>query len=235
MPTTARTYINVVIAAGLAIVAYGAFHWDSQKPIQLLLFFALFAGAALLKVRIPGVTGTYSPVFFLVLIGSSVLSFPGVVLAAGLAGIVQCTLLVRRYPSLLQVCFNAANMMISAASAFVLIHPELLVTGAPALAEQPLLIRLILAASVYYLVNTGLVSIVLTLVESKPLNQVWRHWCLGSLPYYVFGALIAGATLSAQRQVSFWMLAMVCPSILLATVYHRYWLRSGTRLNALVQ
>lgn len=40
------------------------------------------------------------------------------------------------------------------------------------------------------------------------------------------GALIAGATLTAQIQPSMWVVAMVCPSVLLATIYYRYWLKS---------
>jgi predicted membrane channel-forming protein YqfA (hemolysin III family) len=189
--------------------------------IQFLIFLALFAGAALLKGRIPGLAGTYSPVFFLVFLGCGVLSFSEVVLAAGLAGVVQCLFLVQRRPKPLQMAFNAANMMISTACAFVCIRGEV-----PGFAQQPLLIRLILGAAIYYLVNTGLVALVLTLVDRKPLSEVWRNWCLASLLYYILGASIAGATLSVQSQVSLLGIAMVCPSILLITFYYRYWLKS---------
>jgi hypothetical protein len=234
MPTAARAYIDTVITAGYAIVAYALFHWDSQSFPRFALFLALFAGAALLKGRIPGITGTYSPVFFFVLLGSRVLSFSEVLVAAILAGFVQCTVGAQRRPSSIQLLFNAANMTISAASAFVIIHPGLggFQLG---LAKQPLVILLILGASVYYAVNTGLVSIVVTLVEDRPLSAVWRHWCLRSLPYYVVGALIAGATLSVQNQLSPWVVGMVCPSMLLTTIYYRYWLTSVTRLKPLNQ
>jgi hypothetical protein len=235
VPKAARAYINSVIAAGLAIAASAVLRWNSQSPIRFTLFLALFAAAALLKGRIPGITGTYSPVFFFVLVGSRVLSFSEVVFAAGLAGIVQCTFLVQRYPSPIQVVFNAANMMISTACAFAFIHQGAAVSQIPGFSDQPLIILLILGASVYYAVNTGLVSVVLTLVESKPLSDIWGHWCLWSLPYYIVGALIAAATLSAQNHLSLWVVGMVCPSVLLATVYYRFWLKSITRLNALNQ
>lgn len=71
-------------------------------------------------------------------------------------------------------------MTIATASAFPLIHGEV-----PGLTEQPVMILLILGASVYYVVNTGLVSVVFTLVDGKPLNNIWRLWCLRSLPYYL--------------------------------------------------
>jgi len=221
MPKAAKVYIGAVITAGTAIASFALAYWDSKDPIRFCVFLALFAGAALLKGRIPGLTGTYSPVFFFVLVGSHALSFSEVVFAAGLAGIVQCTLFVQRYPSPAQVGFNAANMMIATASAFPLIHGE--VHG---LTEQPLMILLVLGASVYYVVNTGLVSVILTLVEAKPLNNIWRLWCLRSLPYYLVGALITGAALSAQPQLSMRVVVMVCPFLLLATIYYRYWLKS---------
>jgi hypothetical protein len=228
MPAAAKVYINAVIAAGLAIAAYALLHWDSQGPIRFAVFLALFMGAALLKGRIPGITGTYSPVFFFVLVGSDVLSFSEVVFAAGLAGIVQCTFFVKRHPSPVQIAFNAANMIISTAAAFAFIHRQV-----PGFAAQPLMILLLLGASLYYVVNTGLVATVLTLVDGKPLNDVCRHWCLGSLPYYVLGTLIVYATLSAQNQPSMWVVAMVCPSVLLITLYYRYWLKSPAQVNTL--
>jgi len=228
MPNAARIYIDGVIAAGMSIAAYALLHWDAQSPTRFALFLALFAGAALLKGRIPGITGTYSPVFFFVLLGSHMLSFSEVVFAAGLAGIVQCTFLVQRHPTAAQIAFNAANMMIGTACAFAFIHRQV-----PVLAEQPLIILLILGASVYYVVNTGLVAIVLTLIDQKPLTDVCRHWCLGSMPYYILGALIAGITLTAQNELSMWVVGMVCPSLLLITFYYRSWLRSATRVNAL--
>jgi hypothetical protein len=230
MPTNARIYIDGVIAAGLAIACYALLHWDPRSLIRFSVFLALFVGAALLKGRIPGVTGTYSPAFFFVLLGCGVLSFSEVVFAAGLAGVVQTMFFVQRRPSGIQVAFNVANMMIGTASAFAFIHREV-----PGLTNQPLLILLILGASVYYVVNTGLVAVVLTLVDSKPLSAVWRHWCLGSLPYYIFGALIAGAALSVQNQLSMWVVGMVCPSLLLITFYYRYWLKSLARTNTLNQ
>jgi hypothetical protein len=228
MPKAAKAYIDGVVTAGLAIAVYAMSHWDSQSPIRFFVFLALFVGAALLKGRIPGITGTYSPVFFFVLLGSHLLSFSEVVFAVGLAAIVQCTLFVKRHPSPVQVAFNAANLMISSASVYGLIHRQL-----PGLIEEPLAILLILGATVYYLVNTGLVAIVITLVDAKPLNDVWRHWCLRSLPFYLCGALIAGVSLNSQVPLSMWVVGMVCPSILLVTHYYRYWLESITRVNAL--
>jgi hypothetical protein len=230
MPNAAKIYIPAVIGAGLAIAIYAVLHWEAASPISFSVFLALFVGAALLKGRIPGITGTYSPVFFFVLLGSHLLSFSEIIFAAALAGIVQCTFFVLRNPSPIQVAFNASNMIISTALAFAVIHREV-----PGLSDQPLMMLLMLGSSVYYVVNTVMVSIVVTLVDGKPLSQVWRHWCLRSLPYYLFGAVIAGATVSVQDRASMLVVGMACPSVLLMTVYYRYWLKSLTQVNTLVR
>ena len=226
MPEAAKAFIGSVIAAGLSISALALSHWDSQDWARFSLFLILCAGAALLKGRIPGLTGTYSPLFFFVLLGSATLSFSELTVAAGLAAIVQCTHDLREYPSLVQIGFNASNTIISTACTFAFINRQV-----PGLTHAPLLMLLVLGAAMYYLVNGGLVSVVLALVESKPLAVVWRRWCLASLLYYIVGALIAGATVGSLRQVTPTAAVLVCPSILLLTFYYRYWLKTGFRLG----
>lgn len=205
-------------------MAFAVAHWTSSGIAQYSLFLALFSGSALLKGRLPGITGTYSPVFFFVLLGSCMLSFSEVVFATGLAAAVQCTLLVQRHPSPVQIAFNVSNLMISSASAFAFIRGQV-----PGISQEPLLVLLILGAAVYYFVNTALVSVVLTFVDSKPLREVWRHWCVGSLPYYLTGALIAGFALTAENPVTPWTVVLICPSLLLATICYRYWLNFNLR------
>jgi hypothetical protein len=77
-----------------------------------------------------------------------------------------------------------------------------------------------------YVVNTVLVSVVLTLVQRGSLTEVWKHWCLGSLPFYGVGVVIATAALSAERQLTSAAALLVAPAILLTTIYFRMALRS---------
>jgi hypothetical protein len=226
MSEAAKAFISSVVATGVGISALALSHWDSQDWVRFSVFLTLCAGAALLKGRIPGLTGTYSPLFFFLLLGSHALSFSELVVIGGLAAIVQCTFNLRQYPCLSQIEFNAANTIISTALAFAFINRHV-----PGLTDLPLAILLILGASVYYLVNTGLVSIVLALVESKPLASVWRRWCLASLLFYITGALIAGAAIGALGQIKPSAAVLICPSILLLTIYYRYWLKTSLRIG----
>jgi hypothetical protein len=219
MTRGAITYIAAVVATGAATIASAVLNWRSDNLLQYSVFLFFFLAAATLKCRVPGVTGTYSPVFFFTLLGSATLSFSEVAVASALAGIVQSTFRTTRRPSALQVCFNAGNLALSACAGFPIIQRQI-----PGLAQQPLMISLILGASVVYFVNTALVSVVLTLAERGSIAEVWKHWCLGSLPYYIAGAMIVAAAINAQNRVSAATTILIAPSILLMTMYYRFWL-----------
>ncbi len=220
-----QAYIAAVIAAGAATIALALIYWRSDALLHFSVFLFLFIAAATLKCRVPGVTGTYSPVFFFALLGSATLSFSEVAVASALAGIVQSVFRPARRPSLIQVCFNAANLTLSACAGLVVVQRRI-----PGLTEQPLMILLILGASVVYFVNTALVSVVLTLVERGSFAEVWKHWCLGSLPYYIVGAMIAAGAINAQNPVSAVAAILLAPSILLTTMLYHLWLRpAGVR------
>src|SRR4030081_1729768 len=106
MSEAAKAFISSVVATGVAIAALALSHWESKNWVGFSVFLILCAAAALLKGRIPGIAGTYSPLFFFILLGSQALSFSELVVIAGLAAIVQCTFHLREYPSLAQVGFN---------------------------------------------------------------------------------------------------------------------------------
>ncbi|HYL77286.1 MAG TPA: hypothetical protein VEU96_23940 [Bryobacteraceae bacterium] len=226
MTRLAKTYLGAVTVAGVATMAVGLATWHPGDLVRFVVFLALFAGAATLKGRIPRVTGTYSPVFFFALLGSAILPFGEVAVASALAGIVQCTFRQQRRPTLTRICFNAANLVLSAASGFVFIQRLL-----PGLDHQPQLLCFLMGASVFYLVNTGLVSVALTLVEGGSLSRIWNHWCLGSLPYYLAGSLIVAATIGATSAATFVCLILLAPPMLLVTIYYRLWLRGGNTQN----
>ena len=222
MTRLAKSYLAAVIVTGAAVLSYALAHWHAVDLDRFTVFLALFGLAATLKGKVPGVTGSYSPVFFFVLIGSAMLSFPEVAIASALAGAVQCMIRQGERPSPVRIAFNAANLVLSAGSGFIFIQRLL-----PGLDRQPQLLCFLLGSSVFYLVNTGLVSMALTLVEHGSLSNIWNHWCLGSLPFYLVGSLIVAATLSANSAATFVGVILVAPPMLLATIYYRLWLRSG--------
>ena len=212
MTKTAKTYIATVIVAGATATAFALSHWRSDDPARFAVFLVLFLAAATLKCCVPGVTGTYSPVFFFALLGSTTLSLPEVWIAAALGGMVQTVYKPKYKASLVKVCFNAANMALAAAAAYVFVQRTI-----PGLADQPALLCLVLGAAAFYVVNTGLVSLVVALTEQSSLSAVWKNWCTGSLPYYVVGVLLTDA-IDPVAQV---LAAVIIPTVLVATYCYR--------------
>jgi hypothetical protein len=208
---SAKAYIAAVMLTGAAVIAFAVTHWRSDNVARFAVFLVMFIAAAMLKCKVPGVAASYSPVFFFSLLASASLSFSEVVIGSALAGMVQCIFLARQRTSVAQVCFNGANMLLSTAAAYVFIERQ--VAG---LTAQPLMIGLILGASAFYMVNTGLVATVITLVEGGSLAEIWKHWCVSSLACYLAGAVIACGTISAAAPVT-----TVVAFILLATACFR--------------
>src|ERR1700733_1934908 len=88
MTKTAKAYIATVIVTGAMATAFALAHWRSDDPARFAMFLVLFLAAATLKCCVPGVAGTYSPIFFFALLGSTTLSLPEVWIASALAGMV---------------------------------------------------------------------------------------------------------------------------------------------------
>jgi len=212
MTKTAKAYIASVIVTGALATSFAVAHWRSDDPTRFAVFLLLFLAAATLKCSVPGVTGTYSPVFFFALLGSTTLSLPEVWVAAALAGMVQTVYKPKYQPSLIKLFFNAANMAFASAAGYVFVQHLI-----PGLADQPALLCLMLGAAAFYAVNTGLVSVVMALTENTSLPVVWKSWCVGCLPYYVVGVLLTDATDPVAQVLA----AVIIPSILLATYCYR--------------
>ncbi len=187
-------------------------NWHSEDPTRFAVFLVLFIAAATLKCRVPGVAGTYSPIFFFSLLASTTLSLPETWVASALAAMVATVYKPKYKPSLVKVAFNGANMALASAAAYVFVQRLI-----PGFSDQPALLCLIVGAAAFYVVNTGLVSIVVALTDHGSLSTAWKNWCAGSLPYYVVGVLFTdGADPVAQV-----LAAVIVPSILIGTYYYR--------------
>ena len=89
MPTTARRYAYGVIATGGFAFAAAIWNWASPNPQHFVIYFALSLIASMLKFRLPGITGTYSPSFLLTLVGVIEFTFPETLVASSAGALVQ--------------------------------------------------------------------------------------------------------------------------------------------------
>jgi hypothetical protein len=197
MTKAAKTYISCVIAAGGLVLAVSLANWPLRDPLALVIYCVLAVAASLVKLRLPGMEGTYSLGFLFVLYGVAHLGLTETILA-GCAGAVAGSLLnTTKRSSLVQVLFNIGNVAVSVGACFLVARVWL----APGMTRYlPAVIAA--AACVYFLVNTVLVSGVLSLLQGKPLAAVCGQWYVWSFPYYLIGVALVGLVPSSGRTVS---------------------------------
>jgi signal transduction histidine kinase len=189
IPLKAKLYIASTVTLGAAIGIGAAWGWKPDRPWLLATLVALSALAALLKIRLPGVQGSSSVSYIVVIVAIVELNLAEV-LSIAISGIV-----VQSYwrPDVrtrtIQTVFNAACVLNASAAAFLAFHYALAKPGG----WNDASVRLLAAAATYFVVNTLSVSTIIGLTEKRSPIRVWRELYLGLFPYYLVGASVAGA------------------------------------------
>jgi hypothetical protein len=159
MPTRAKLYINSTIGVGLVLLA-GCLLFDREftDPSRFFGYLALACLGSTLKIKLPKIHGTMSINFLFILIGVAELTIVETILLGCVAALVQCLWKPRKRPALNQVLFNVSTLVTSIAFSFSASHA--LVQNLPVL--------LAIAVCAYFVANTGMVSLVLSLIETRP-------------------------------------------------------------------
>jgi hypothetical protein len=220
MPTTAKIYIGLIVALGFALLT-GCLLFQAEFPDlpRYFSYLLLAVLASTMKVRLPGITGTMSVNFLFILIGIADFTMAETLTMGCLAILVQCIWRTRTRAKLVQVAFNIAALAISIAAAYQVSHFALALARAESLSAL-----LVLAACVFFLSNTLLISGVLCLIEGKPLKNIWQQCYLWSFPYYLVGSAIAGIVTVSSRTIGWEASLLVLPLMYLVYTFYRLYL-----------
>ncbi len=216
MPTLAKAYIAMIAAIAAGVLALVTSRWNPQNLRNFVVFFALAMLASAMKVRLPGFKTTISSNFAFILAGIALFSFGETVLI-GLGGaLVQSLWKTQTRPKLVQVLFNAACLTVCTAAAFWTSHNVPALLGLNSMAAM-----MVLGACVYVALNTGLVSMVISLAEGRPLRELWSSCYEWTFPYFVLGAAVAGLASAAGRGTNLGVALLVVPLMYFVYVYYR--------------
>jgi hypothetical protein len=216
MPNLAKAYIAMIAAIAAVVLALVAFRWNPDNLKNFVVFFALAMLASTMKIRLPGFKTTISTNFVFILGGVALYTFGETVLI-GLGGaLVQSLWKTQTRPKLLQVLFNAACLTVCTAAAFWTSHNVPALLGLNSMAAM-----MVLGACVYMALNTGLVSMVISLAEGRPLRELWSSCYEWTFPYFVVGAAVAGLASAAGRGTNLGVALFVVPVMYLVYVYYR--------------
>lgn len=215
LPPAARRYVYGVIAAGIVLAGAAGYFWSSEDLFRFASLVVLACIAATFKVRLPGLRGTISVSFVLLLVALAVMSFSETVFLSVVAAMVQCVWKPKKPPTLTRILFNGACISLSTASAYAICHYVL----ANWLSES-LTAALVIATVVIYTINSLMVATVLCLVEDKPLRNIWQSCYFWSCPYYLVGTAAAALMITISREAGWPSSLMVLP--ILGLVHYSY-------------
>ena len=216
MPNLAKAYIAMIAAIGAGVLALVAFRWNPDNLKNFVVFFALAMLASTMKIRLPGFKTTISTNFAFILAGIALYTFGETVLI-GLGGaLVQSLWKTQTRPKLLQVLFNAACLTVCTAAAFWTSHNVPALLGLNSMAAM-----MVLGACVYMALNTGLVSMVISLAEGRPLRELWSSCYEWTFPYFLVGAALAGLASAASHASNLGVPLLVVLAMYFVYVYYR--------------
>ncbi len=183
------------------------------------IYFLLSLLAAMLKLRLPGLTGTMSLGFVFVLLSISELTLPETMSIAAAGVVLQCLWRVKVRPTSTQVVFSVSAVAVAALLAF----------GAAGLVRSRLhldsvAILVAVATCVYFLANSLLVSGVLSLVKRESLTAVWQQCYLVAFPYYLLGGVVAGLVAASGRQFGWSPALLIMPAMGMIFLFYRLYL-----------
>jgi len=215
MPKTAKLYVTSVALFGLALLAgcLLAF-WQPSDASRFVSYLGVAILASTFKIRLPGIQGTMSINFVLILMALAALSLDEALIIGCAATAIQCYWNVPKRPMRIQVAFNLGSVSISIAGAF----------SVRALLGQYNPATLVLEATVFFMLNTGMVSMVLSLIGGKPVLSVWRQCHLYAFPYYLVGAAIAGCAGAVSRSVGWESSLLILPVMYLVYAHYELWI-----------
>lgn len=220
MPLQSKAYIAFIGLAGWAALAAGVVNWKPGDWIGFGFYFCVSIVASGYKVRLPGITGTLSACFFLVLIGIVSRSVPETLLSACAAVLVQCLWQSRKASKLVRAAFNAGAVALAITASAGVFHSTWLRS-----LHLEFSVLLLILGGVYFLANTLPIAGVIALTENTSLWTVWRTGYFWSFPYYLLGAGAAGLFDIARQQLG-WQTAMLILPVV-ALIYRSYALHVG--------
>ena len=219
MATKAKLYIATIATLAAAMLAVVASRWNPESLSRFALFFGLAMVASAMKIRLPGFKTTISTNFVFILAGIALFSFGETVLI-GLGGaLVQSLWKTQTRPKPVQVLFNATCLTVCTAAAFWTSHAIPTMLGLNSMAAM-----MVLGGCVYVVLNTGLVSLVVSLAEGRSLREIWSSCYEWTFPYFLVGAAVAGLASAASygaNGVNLGVALLVMPVVYFVYVYYR--------------
>ena len=205
LPRAARLFVTAVIAIGLALLAVCLPAAKFDQPVLFLALLVLSSMSASLKVSLPLTTGgSTMSVSYAVDFASLLLLGPhATMLVAAGSAFSQCHLNNKERNPVYRTLFSVASLVITVQATGLAFH---LLGGAATQMSLTALARpLVAAATVYFLLNTGLIATAIALSTKTPIVSTWHNNFLWSAPSYFVGAGSAALAAWFVHHAGYWV------------------------------
>jgi diguanylate cyclase (GGDEF)-like protein/putative nucleotidyltransferase with HDIG domain len=206
LPRAAHHYVAAVIAIGVTLFAVCLPMATFDQPVLFVALLVLSSMSASLKVYLPLTTsGSTMSVSYAVDFASLLLLGPHItMLVAAGSAFSQCHLNSKERNPIYRTLFSVASLVITVQGTGLAFH----VLGGDAHTHMTLSAMarpLVAAATVYFLLNTGLVATAIALSTRTPVVSTWHNNFLWSAPSYFVGAGSAALAAWFVTHAGYWV------------------------------
>jgi diguanylate cyclase (GGDEF)-like protein/putative nucleotidyltransferase with HDIG domain len=224
LPFRARLYVTAVIAAGALLFFTRLASIRVDEPLLFLVLTVLSSAAAALKVKLPLTSGgsTMSVSYAVDFASLLALGADATMVVAASSAFAQSHLNNKRERSpLYRTLFNIASLIVTVQGAGLAFR--LLAHAGPENALTTMARPLVGAATVYFLLNTGLIATAISLSSNERITTTWHTNFLWSAPSYFVGAGTAALALWLIANAGWWVTPLTfAPVYLMYRTYKVY-------------
>jgi len=223
LPLRARTFVAATIVAGTGLFVLIAPHIRFDQPILFVALLLLSSISAAMKVALPLTSsGSTMSVSYAVDFASLLLLGPDeTMIVAASSAFSQCHLNSKERNPLHRTLFSMSSLVLTVQAAGLAFS---LAGGRPSSTALDLSLArpLFAAATVYFVLNTGLVASAIALATRQNVFTTWNNNFLWSAPSYFVGALTAAAASWAVSHAGYWLPLTFAPIYLTYKTYKVY-------------
>jgi diguanylate cyclase (GGDEF)-like protein/putative nucleotidyltransferase with HDIG domain len=222
LPLQARAFVAATIIAGTGVFILLAPQIRFDRPVLFLVLLLLSSISAAMKVSLPLTSsGSTMSVSYAVDFASLLLLGPDeTMIVAASSAFSQCHLNSKERNPLHRTLFSMASLVLTvqvAGLAFSLAGGRPSDTSLAALARP-----LVAAATMYFILNTGLVATAIGLATRQNVFRTWHNNFLWSAPSYFVGAGTAALASFAVARAGYWLPLTFAPIYLTYRTYKVY-------------
>ena len=217
---TRRTqlYWAFVVTMGACCALFAIANLRHQRDFELWVFVAIAVTFSGFKIRLPGVFGTLSLNYIIILVTLLALDAGAGMIVALTSTLGQCLIGAQARPRWYQVVFSVASVGLPVLAADQTLNALKRLAG-----DSTGLVALVAAASVYFLLNTATIAGIIGFTCGKSVFEIWKTAYLWTSPQYMVGGLIAEVIHILSNRLGWAAVgAMIPPTYLLYRSYTTY-------------